>query len=146
MKSKPVDERGDQRYAYIKVGSAHENPTRISAHDMLTGKFGNVWHQNGAVTASQTTGRWKIEFVEDGEYKISLCRFPRESGLAINETFPARKKIIELQQTMPASVKSDFVEANIYVASLGKSAKIEPGQKEVSFTVKIPAGKYDMEA
>ena len=141
-----IDEGVDQRYAYIKVGSPHESPTRISAHDLLTGKFGMVWHQYGAATASQATGRWKIEFVENGEYKISLCRFPRESGLAINQTFPAQEKIIELQQAMPASVKSDFAQAYIYVANLEKMAKIEPGEKEVSFTAKISAGKYDMEA
>jgi len=141
-----MDEDVDQRYAYIKVGSKHENPCRISAHDMMTGKFGHVWHQYGAVSASQATGRWKIEFVNDGEYKISLCRFPRESGLAINQTFSAQEKKIELQQTMPASVKSDFAKAYIYVASLEKTANVEPGQKEVSFTAKIPAGKYDMEA
>lgn len=141
-----LDEGVDQRFAYIKVGSPHENPTRISAHDMLTGKFGHVWHQYGAVTASQATGRWKIEFVQDGDYKISICRFPRESGLAINQTFPAQGKIIELQSTMPASVKSDFAMAYIYVADLEKTAKIEPGQNEVSFTAKIPVGKYDMEA
>jgi len=141
-----LDEGVDQRYAYIKVGSKYENPTRISAHDMLTGKFGNVWHQYGAATASQATGRWKIEFVEDGEYKISLCRFPRESGLAINETFPTQEKKIELQRTMPASVKSDFDKAYIYVANLNKTASIKPGEKEVSFIAKIPSGKYDMEA
>jgi len=141
-----MDEGVDQRYAYIKVGSPLENPTRISAHDMLTGKFGMVWHQYGAATASQATGRWKIEFVEDGEYKVSLCRFPRESGLAINQTFPAQGKIIELQQTMPASVKSDFDKVYIYVADLEKTATIEPREKEVSFTAKISAGKYDMEA
>lgn len=141
-----MDEGVDQRYAYIKVGSLHENPTRISAHDMLTGKFGMIWHQYGAANASQATGRWKIEFVEDGEYKISLRRFPRESGLAINETFPAQEKIIELQQTMPASVKSDFDQAYIYVANLEKTATIAPGEKEVSFMKKNSAGKYDMEA
>ncbi len=141
-----MNEGVNERYAYIKVGSYHENPCRISAHDMLTGKFGHMWHQYGAVTASQATGRWKIEFVEDAEYKISLRRFPRESGLAINETFPAQEKIIELQQTMPASVKSDFDQAYIYVANLEKTATIAPGEKEVSFMAKISAGKYDMEA
>ena len=141
-----MDEGVNERYAYIKVGSPHENPSRISAHDMLTGKFNGMWHQYGAANAVQATGRWKIEFVEDGEYKISLCRFPRESGLGINETFPAQKKIVELDRTMPASEKSDFEKAYLYVADLEKSAKVEPGQKEVSFTATIPAGKYDMEA
>lgn len=141
-----VDEGVNERYAYIKVGSPQENPSRISAHDMLTGKFNGMWHQYGATRAVQATGRWKIEFVEDGEYKISLCRFPRESGLEINATFPAQEKIVELDGTMPASVKSDFENAYLYVADVEQSAKVEKGQKEVSFTAKVSAGKYDMEA
>ena len=141
-----LDEGVDHRYAYIKVGSPHENPIRISSHDMLTGKFGHVWHQYGAATASQATGRWKIEFVEDGDYTITLRRFPRESGLAINETFPAAEKPIELDRAMPASVKSDFTSAYLYVANIAKSAKIEEGQDEVTFKGTVPAGKYDMEA
>ncbi|WP_299668855.1 hypothetical protein [uncultured Polaribacter sp.] len=141
-----MDEGVDEKYSYIKVGSPHENPSRISAHDMLTGKFGHVWHQYGATSGSAATGRWKIEFVEDGDYKISLRRFPRESGLAINATFPEQTKIPELDRIMPASVKSDFQEAYIYVAGLVKSDKIKEGQDEVSFTSRIPAGKYDMEA
>ena len=141
-----LDEGVDQRFAYIKVGSQKENPSRISAHDMLTGKHGGAWHQDGASAASQATGRWKIEFIEDGEYSITLRRFPRESGLAINQTFPEQEKIIELQKTMRASVKSDFVEAYLYVANVEGNKKIEAGQSEVTFTGKVAAGKYDMEA
>ncbi len=136
----------DERYSYIKVGSADENPSRISAHDMLTGKFGRVWHQYGAAEASQGTGRWKIEFIEDGEYKISLRRFPRESGLAINETFPEQEQTLELEAVMPASTKTDFQQAYLYVANMSRSLPIEEGQDEVSFTGNVPAGKYDMEA
>jgi arylsulfatase A-like enzyme len=141
-----ISEGVDERYSYIKVGSPDENPSRISAHDMLTGKFGRVWHQYGAAEASQGSGRWKIEFVEDGEYKISLRRFPRESGLAINETFPEQEKSLELEAVMPASTKTDFLKAYLYVANISRTLPIEEGQDEVSFTGIIPAGKYDMEA
>ena len=136
----------NEKYGYIKVGSPNENPSRISAHDMFTGKHGGAWHQDGASVASQATGRWKIEFIEDGKYSITLRRFPRESKLAINETFPGQKKTIELHKTMSGSVKSDFTEAYLYVANIDKKIKIKPGQSEVTFTGKIPAGKYDMEA
>ncbi len=141
-----MDEGVNERYAYIKVGSPYENPSRISAHDMYTSKYGHGWHQYGAANATQSTGRWKIEFIEDGEYSISLRRFPRESGLAINETFPAQEKSIELDRIMPASVKSDFVKAELYVANIMKSVKIKEGQSEVTFKANIPAGRYDMEA
>jgi len=142
-----MDEGVNERYAYIKVGSPYENPTRICSHDMLTGRLGQAWHQYGAITAAtQATGRWKIEFVEDGEYTISLRRFPRESGLAINETFPGVEKTIEIDRVMPAGEKSDFEQAFLYVADVQKSAKIEEGQDEVTFKVNLSAGKYDLEA
>jgi hypothetical protein len=139
-------EKPNERYAYIKVGSVHENPSRISAHDMLTSKHLSSWHQNGATTASQTNGRWKIEFVEDGEYTISLRRFPRESDLPINATFPAAEKDIQIDGVRPASVKNDFKEAYLYVANLEKTSPIKEGQEEVTFKGKISAGKYDLEA
>ncbi|MFY0713619.1 arylsulfatase [Seonamhaeicola sp. NFXS20] len=141
-----MSETPNERYAYIKVGSSKENPSRISSHDMLTGKFGHMWHQYGAVTASQATGRWKIEFVEDGEYTITLRRFPRESGLPINAVFPETEKTIKLDRAMPASVKNDFTEAYLYVANLSKSEIIKENQEEVTFKGFIPEGKYDMEA
>jgi len=139
-------DKADQVYAYIKVGSAYENPSRISAHDLIVGKYSLAWHQNGAINGVQSGGCWKIEFVEDGEYSISLRRFPRESGLAINATFPAQDKKIELDRTAPASIKSDFREAFLFVANVNESMNIEEGQEEVTFRVHIPAGKYDMEA
>ncbi len=141
-----LDEAIDEKYAYIQVGSPYENPARISSHDLMTGKPGNVWHQKGAITTSQSTGIWKIEFIEDAEYKFSLCRFPRESGLAINATFPRQEPRVELAGVLPASEKSDFEKVYIYVADLNKTVDIEEGQKEVSITARIPAGKYDMEA
>ncbi len=141
-----ADEGVNERYAYIKVGSPNENPSRISSHDMYVGKHSRIWHQHGAVTASQAAGRWKIDFVEDGEYAISLRRFPRESGLAINATFPAQEQVFRQASVMPASTKSDFERAYLYVANVTESVDIEPGQEEVTIKARIPAGKYDMEA
>lgn len=141
-----VDEEVNERYAYIKVGSPKDNPSRISAHDMIVGKYSGSWHQNGAITGTRAGGKWKIEFVEDGAYKISLRRFPRESNLGINATFPAQEKAIEYDKTSPAGVKSDFKEAFLYVANISKTLEIKAGQDEVTFTGNIPAGKYDMEA
>lgn len=141
-----MSEGPNEKYAYIQVGSSKENPCRISSHDMFTDKFGQMGHQDGAVTASQATGRWKIEFVEDGEYTITLRRFPRESGLETNATFPAQEPQIELGRVFPASIKSDFETAYLYVANIAKSIKINEGQDKVTFKGKVPVGKYDMEA
>jgi hypothetical protein len=140
------DEGVDERYAYIKAGTPNENPVRITSHDMLTGKHGHMWHQYGAARAVQAAGRWKVEIVEDGAYSISLRRFPRESGLAINARFPAEEKPVRLEEAMPDSRKVEFQEAYLYIADFQNTQKILEGDKEVSFTMKLPAGKFDMEA
>ncbi|WP_372798283.1 arylsulfatase [Pontiella sp.] len=141
-----MDDGVAERYAYIKVGSPHENPTKIHAHDQIVGRYNDSWHQNGASEAAQSTGKWKIEFVTDGEYSISLRRFPRESGLAINATFPGQEPRVELDKTATGSVKDDFAEAMLYVANISKTQEIKEGQDEVVFKGRIPAGKYDLEA
>ncbi|WP_319481328.1 arylsulfatase [uncultured Draconibacterium sp.] len=141
-----LDEGVDEKYAYIKVGTPHENPTKIMSHDLIIGAYKPVWHQNGAIEGEQAAGIWKIEFATEGKYAITLRRFPRESGHGINATFPAQEERIELDKTAPASVKNDFTEAHLYVAGQTKEAIIEEGQDEVTFKLHVPAGKYDMEA
>jgi arylsulfatase A-like enzyme len=141
-----LDDGVDERYAYIKVGSPKENPSRLSAHDQIVGRYNDSWHQNGASEGAQSTGKWKIQFVEDGDYSFALRRFPRESGLAINATFPAQEERVELDKIASGSVKDDFTEAMLYVAGISKTQKIEEGQEEVVFKGHVPAGKYDLEA
>ncbi len=141
-----VDEGVNERYAYIKAGTPNENPVRICSHDMLTGKHGSIWHQYGAARAVQAAGRWKVEIVKAGEYSIRLRRFPVESGLAINEEFEAAEKPVRLESSMPASKNVGFREAYLYIADYSSSKLIEEGAEEVSFEMKLPIGKFDMEA
>lgn len=132
-----------ERYAYIKVGSDQENPVRISAHDQFNGSL-SVWHQTHAITGGRATGLWKVEVLKGGRYKISLCRFPLESGLGINAVFPQAEPCVEIQGTRPASVKSDFMEASLYIGPIRKKLPIEANSSEVIFEGTIPEGKYDM--
>ena len=138
-------ENPNERYAHILAGTENENPVRISSHDELTGGPA-AWHQTNVIKATPASGLWKIAFAERGTYRISLCRFPREKAMPINATFPAAKPNIELQNANPASVKSDFVQAELYVAGFKKQQKIAAGDTEVSFTATISEGKYDMMA
>jgi arylsulfatase A-like enzyme len=135
----------EDRFAYIKAGTSHENPVRICAHDMRTPLL-SFWHQYGAVEAAQGTGSWKVEIVEEGVYGISLRRFPRESGMGFNAHFPAAPRPPELANSMPASNNVGFVEATLQLAELSLSSGIEEDAEEVTFSMHLSAGKYDMEA
>lgn len=141
-----VDEGVNERYAYIKAGTPNENPVRICSHDMLSAKLGKAWHQYGAATAVQASGIWKVEIVNGGEYSITLRRFPRESGLGFNAEFPAADKPIELQSAMPESRNVGIEKGFLYIADFSKTAEIAGDDKELTFRMKLPEGKFDMEA
>ncbi len=141
-----VDEGVNEKYAYIQVGTPYENPTRISAHDLHTGFWGHMWHQYGALEATPGTGIFKVEFTTVGTYKISLCRYPRASGLAFNEVFPGIKPTIEVNDPMPPSNNVNMQKAELYLGEYeGLTKNIMPGDKEETFTVYMQKGKYDME-
>lgn len=135
----------NSRHAYIKVGTIYENPTMISAHDMHTGFLGNAWHQYGALDAQKAQGIFKVEFSRRDKYKISLCRYPRSSGLSFNEEVPAKEKTSEVNYPMPVSKNVNFTEASLYVAGINLTKPIGDNDSEVIFEVEIPEGKYDME-
>ena len=134
-----------ERYAYIKVGSDYENPVRISSHDLISVN-NSAWNQSHAITADKAIGVWKIEVTKGGTYKISLCRFPREIGLPINAVFPESESRIEIQEKRPASIKSDFKEAHFVMAGIRRMQKVIGDDTEVTFTLDLPVGKFDMVA
>lgn len=141
-----VDNGVNERYAYIIVGTPYENPTRLCAHDMHTGLLGRSWHQYGALLASQASGVFKVEFATAGKYKISLCRYPKASGLAFNEVFQGIKPSLEVNDPMPPSNNVNMKKAVLYIADHeGLTKEIQAGDKEETFNIYMQKGKYDME-
>ncbi|MCK9343347.1 MAG: arylsulfatase [Massilibacteroides sp.] len=141
-----LSEKVDQRFAYIIAGTKYENPVRLTAHDLHTGKLKSAWNQNGVRLPQPVQGVWKIQFATTGTYKISLRRFPRVSGLGINAIVPAQKPDRRFETLYQASTKNDFTSVFLNVGSITKEADIKPADQEISFIVNIPEGKYDMEA
>lgn len=140
-----LEEGVDDRFAYIKAGTPHENPVRICSQDMRTPLL-SFWHQYGAVNAAEGSGIWKVEIVEEGDYSISLRRFPPESGLGINAHFPAAPNTPELENSMPASQDVGFVEASLRIAGFNEAIMLDEDSHEQTFSMHLPEGKYDMEA
>lgn len=141
-----MEQKVNERYAYIKAGTPHENPVRISSHDMHIYPYKNAWHQHGALEATMGQGILKVELVETGRYRISLRRYPRESGLAINEQVAGKAKTIEISSPMPASDNVNMTKATLYLGDISQTKTIEAGDEAVHFEGKLSAGKYDMTA
>lgn len=138
------EQKINQRYAYIKAGSPYENPVRLSSHDMQIYPISHAWHQNGALEAAPGQGVLKIEIVRDGNYRVSLRRYPRESGLSFNQKVPAREATLEISSPMPGSAAVNMTKATLYLGGISETKPIGENAAEVSFEGYIPAGKYDM--
>jgi arylsulfatase A-like enzyme len=141
-----VEEGVNEKYAYIRAGTPYENPVRVCAHDMMSSRNGFAWHQYGAMEAIPARGIWKIEIAAGGDYSFTLRRFPWESGLGFNDLFPGVPPSAEVEDPMPASNNVGFTGAFLSIAGFADSAPIGPGTEEVTFSMHLPPGKFDMEA
>ena len=140
------EQRVNQRYAYIEAGTPYENPVRISSHDMQIYPYKNAWHQHGALEAVLGKGILKVEIANTGRYRISLRRYPRESGLSFNQHVSPKKETIEISDPMPASNNQiTMKEATLYLADIDKTKPIL-NNEEIDFEEYLFAGKYDMVA
>ena len=62
----------------------------------------------------------------------------------INSVFSEAEPCAEIENIRPASVKSDFKDAFLYLGPIRKKLPIEANSSEVIFEGTIPEGKYDM--
>jgi len=113
---------------------------------MMSSRDGFAWYQYGALEAIPARGIWKIEIAARGDYSFTLRRFPRESGLGFNDRFEGVPPSREVEDPMPESNNVGFSRAFLSIAGFADSAPIEQGTEEITFTMHLPPGKFDMEA
>lgn len=140
-----MSEGANERYAYIQAGSDAENPLRISAHDMHT-ESTKAHSQVGPLLGLNPLGIFKIEILEEGDYTISLCRYPRESGLAFEDKVAAVEPSFELDNGMPESKPLNITEAKLSIAQYDVKSPVKGSDKEVAFDLYLEKGKFDLDA
>ncbi|MGQ1783805.1 MULTISPECIES: arylsulfatase [unclassified Saccharicrinis] len=81
----------DFEYPVIKLGTEHENPSFLTCHDMHN-EQPIPWNQN-MIRAGKAfdAGYLLTEVMQAGKYKISISRYPKESGLKMDATVPGVK-------------------------------------------------------
>ena len=129
----------------ISLGNGAENPTRLTAMDVL----GDVaWHQVHVLMAQKSTGRWAVDVEREGTYRFSLRRWPEELDLPIDaDCGPA-----ELQRHI--SYRPDAVcrtlsptAARLKLFGRVQTAGVDPGAKETTFHVRVDrTGATELEA
>ena len=117
-----IDERFDD-YARIVLGSEHENPLHMVAHDWHPTDGPCPWsHGHIRKKDLYANGWWAVRIARPGTYRITLRRAPKEADFAL-----------------------DADEARLKVGEVEKTQKADPSAKAVTFEVKLAAGPARLE-
>lgn len=85
----------------IYLGHSEHPVVSLTAHDWIQ-KVYPPWHQGSIREADRKQpkneklkhlGYWAVKVLKDGKYKVSLRRWPAESGAAINASLPAGENV-----------------------------------------------------
>jgi len=128
-----VSERFDE-YCEIIIGSAKENPSRLTCHDWHSvGGVRQAQSSQGAVReGAQVSGFWAVEIERDGTYQFELRRWPKELDAPINAAVPGGKAI-------------SATSARLKISDLDVSKAIPNGAHAVTFKVELKAGKKHLQ-
>lgn len=132
--------QNSDKYACIKIGTAHENPVCLHSHDFHTENGFPAWSQEMVRASDGANGFWAIEVAKTGRYEIELCRWPKESCLLMNDKAPSGEKIPGGKPYMEGKALN-IIEARIKIGEHEHIAAVKTGQLSVKFTLKLKAGK-----
>ena len=121
----------------IIIGSPKANPARLTAMDVHTTKDiaggKTVWNQKGVQQGAHNRGVWELTVAEAGDYRISLQRWPSESGLRFRDT-PHKARAAE------------YREARIQIADHQLTQPIDSNSQSVDFHVRLKTGPTQLDA
>lgn len=105
----------------ITVGHDADNPAFLTAHDWHARKL--PWHQEVVAQAPAFNGHWEINVAKAGNYRITLMERPAEADFPINA-----------------------VRATLKVGGQTLSKKVGRDARQVSFDLKLKAGRTRLES
>ena len=111
---------------YMVIGSDESPLVALSSHDWLLDRL-PPWHQKhikaGAIAEKS---HWAIEVERDGEYEISLRRWPVEADKSINDGTYGKAY--------------SYKKARMVIGDIDETKDIPEGAKEVTFKVTLKKG------
>jgi arylsulfatase len=130
---------GVNEFSAIHLGSDAENPVLLSPcdwQDVFLDQAAQVRrgeHKNGA---------WNVVVERDGEYQISLRRWPVEADAAISAGVPEYKAA---DGVYLAGVALPIRKARLKVAGYDESRPVSEADKEITFQVPLKAGRTQLQ-
>ncbi len=136
----------------IYLGHPDHPEVTLTAHDWIQEIY-PPWHQGSIRSAKRSQakdnpiheGHWAVKVVRDGKYRISLRRWPAESGAAINAALPAETNVPGASKAFRV-VPGEAIQATHGTLRIdGKDLETKPvseGAAEVSFEAELKARSY----
>ena len=111
-----------RKYVRIHIGSPHENPTRLTAHDWHSRTIKDCpWNQRHVERDTGGNGFWTLYVRQAGKYRIELYRWPRV-----------------------LSRPADRIHARIRIAGQEKAKQIDRSDVAAVFEVTLDAGPCEL--
>jgi arylsulfatase A-like enzyme len=123
-------------YCEIILGAPEENPTCLMSHD-VHGKV--VWNHGMVTRAERGDGFWAVDVAVDGAYEFELRRWPVE----VDEPITAAAARYEGDEPRGDLVITD---ARLKIAHFDETLPVAPDATEVTFRLKLKAGKTRCQA
>jgi len=133
---------GSEGYSPILIGGK-ENPAILRSHDWHTPKL-PPWHQQHVRKGYVDNGYWYLDVVKAGKYKVTLMRWPEETGLALNASIKPHKNQGGIDY--PKGKKIEFVSAKIKIGEQELETKeIDNSLQGISFDVELNKGEQQLQ-
>jgi arylsulfatase len=122
-------------YEPVSIGAEEENPATLTATDWPKHFCDHVLN---LLEGTEVNGPWHILVEKDGEYHISLRRWPKEADVAITTGVPAFRLVDDV---LPPGRALPIAKMRLKIADLDETKPVGEKDREVTFTVKLKAGQ-----
>ena len=120
-------------FAPISIGSPKENPVTLVSSDWEDIYADNPGHVLSAAGGPRG-GPWSIFVERDGEYEVSLYRWPPQLNLPLNAACPPQKRT---KGSLPEGKAMPIAGAKLAVAGLEASKQTAGSETHATFKVKL---------
>lgn len=130
---------GLREFSAITIGADAENPTQLSPADWQNSYLDQGMQIRWGVARN---GAWNVLVEREGEYEVTLRRWPAEANAALSAELPPYKAA---DGEYPAGKALPIARARLKLADFDLSRPAPRDAKAVSFTVRLKAGRTKLQ-
>lgn len=139
----------------IYLGHPEHPVVSLTAHDWIQEVY-PPWNQQGIRAADMKhpktdklihEGHWAVKAITDGKYRISLRRWPFESGIAINASLPAGANVPGASKAFRCQPGNGIGATKATLRIDGKDLEtldLAEDAAEISFTTELTKGSHQL--